>query len=89
MGGSAVYDLPEVLKGFKSYKITIQNRSIKTVEEYLLDLTLFFKYIIASRNNMSLSGEEFDLIDISGIDLDFVKSVTTDEIYEFFNYTVE
>lgn len=89
MGGSAVYDLPEVLKGFKSYKITIQNRSIKTVEEYLLDLTLFFKYIIASRNNISLSGEEFDLIDISGIDLDFVKSVTTDEIYEFFNYTVE
>ena len=82
-------ELPDVLKSFKSYKITIQNRSLKTVDEYLNDLDLFFRYIIASRNNVRLDSEEFDEIPIVDVDLDYVSSITTDEIYEFFNYTVE
>ena len=77
-------EIPEVFRNFKSYKLTIQNRSLKTVEEYLLDLDLFFRYVIASREGIELEGEKFDSINISNIDLDFVKSVTTDEIYEFF-----
>lgn len=82
-------EIPEVLKGFKSYKLTIQNRSLKTVEEYLLDLDLFFRYIIASRNGIPFFGERFENLSIENIDLEFVNSITTDEIYEFFNYTVE
>ena len=82
-------EYPEVLLGFKSYKITIQNRSVKTVDQYLTDLELFFKYIIASRNSIHLFGEEFDNINISDIDINFIKSITSGEIYEFFNYTVE
>ena len=84
-----VRELPEVLKGFKSYKITIQNRSLKTVEEYLLDLDLFLRYIIASRNNIPFDSDEFQSLLIDNVTLDFVKTITTDEIYEFFNYTVE
>lgn len=82
-------ELPEVLKSFKSYKITIQNRSLKTVEEYLLDLDLFFRYIIASRNKIPFESDEFSELSILSVDLKFVESITTDEIYEFFNYTVE
>lgn len=82
-------EIPEVLRGFKSYKITIQNRSLKTVDEYLNDLELFFRYIIASRNKISYDSDKFKQIDISIVDLDYVKTITTDEIYEFFNYTVE
>ncbi|MBE6670801.1 MAG: tyrosine recombinase XerC [Ruminococcaceae bacterium] len=82
-------EIPEVFKNFKSYKLTIQNRSIKTVDEYLLDLDLFFRYIIASREGIALDGDVFDNINVGNIDIEFVKTVTTDEIYEFFNYTVE
>ena len=82
-------EYPEILKNFKSYKLTIQNRSLKTVDEYLLDLELFFRYLIASRENIELESEKFDSISIKEVDLDFVKSISTDEIYEFFNYTVE
>ncbi len=82
-------EYPEILKNFKSYKLTIQNRSLKTVDEYLLDLELFFRYLIASRENIELESEKFDSISIKDVDLDFVKSISTDEIYEFFNYTVE
>ena len=76
-------DVPEILKGFKSYKITIQNRSLKTVEEYLLDLDLFFRYIIASRHAMSLEGEEFDNINnLSNVFREdvVVESYPTEEI---------
>ncbi len=82
-------ELPDVFKSFKSYKITIQNRSLKTVEEYLLDLDLFFRYIIASRNGIDYNSDEFKIIPLDCVTLDYVKTVTTDEIYEFFNYTVE
>lgn len=82
-------EVPEILKSFKSYKLTIQNRSLKTVNEYLLDLDLFFRYIIASRNNIPYDSDSFKEISILTVDLDYVKSITTDEIYEFFNYTVE
>ena len=65
-------EIPEVLKGFKSYKLTIQNRSLKTVEEYLLDLDLFFRYVIASRQGLPLEGDEFNAVSIDNVDLDFV-----------------
>jgi len=82
-------EYPDILKKFKAYKITIQNRSPKTVDEYLSDLHLFFRFIIASRSDIEPESEEFNILDISNIDLDFIKTVTTDEIYEFFNYTVQ
>ncbi len=82
-------EYPEILKSFKSYKLTIQNRSLKTVDEYLLDIELFFRYIIASRHDIPLDGEEFENISAKDIDIEFVKTISTDEIYEFFNYTVE
>ena len=82
-------EYPEILQGFKSYKITIQNRSVKTVEQYLTDLEMFLKYIIATRNSIHLFGEEFDSISIAEVDVDFIKTITSNEIYEFFNYTVE
>ncbi len=82
-------EYPDVLLGFKSYKITIQNRSVKTVEQYLTDLDMFFRYIIASRNSIHLFGVEFENISIVDVDVDFIKTITSNEIYEFFNYTVE
>lgn len=87
--GRILSSYPEILLKFKSYKITIQNRSQKTVEQYLLDLEIFLKYIIASRHGIPLEGKEFDDISIENIDVEFIKTITTGEIYEFFNYTVE
>lgn len=37
--------LPPLLNDFVRYKITVQNRSVKTVDQYIIDLILFFKYI--------------------------------------------
>lgn len=78
--------MPQLVKDFAAYKLTIQACSPKTVDEYLSDLRLFFRYIYAKRNNISLFSPEFDKLDISGLGNDFICSVTTEEIYDFFIY---
>lgn len=77
---------PQLVQAFVNYKLSIQNRSPKTVEQYELDLMLFFKYLLAKRDKLPTLGEEFEKIDISQIDLDFIKGITEDDIYDFFLY---
>lgn len=79
-------ELPALVREFASYKLVIQQCSAKTVEEYCVDLRIFFRYILADRNGISLTGEEFDAIDCSGIGLDIISSVTSADILEFFMY---
>ena len=78
--------VPALVKDFAAYKLTIQGCSQKTVDEYLSDLRLFFRYVYAKRCDLPIVGDEFDSLDISSLDKDFICSVSTDEIYDFFIY---
>ena len=78
--------MPPLVKDFAAYKLTIQACSSKTVDEYLSDLRLFFKYIYATRNSIALYSDFFDKIQLSRLDASFICSVTTEEIYDFFIY---
>lgn len=79
-------ELPALAREFASYKLVIQGRSPKTVEEYCFDLRTFFRYIMAERKGVPLWGEEFDALDVSGMTLEDIKAITTADIYEFFLY---
>lgn len=78
--------MPRTVREFAVYKTAIENCSVKTVEEYLLDLRTFFRYIKSQRDGISPLSEDFNKIDLSSIDVDFIKSIGTDEIYEFLLY---
>lgn len=78
--------MPPLVREFAQYKLTIQSCSSKTVDEYLSDLRLFFKYIYAKRNSIALFSEFFEKLDISRLDTEFICSVSTEEIYDFFFY---
>lgn len=78
--------LPSLVREFASYKSVIQNASEKTVSEYLLDLRTFFRFLVARDKRISPSSEEFEKIDIRNIDLDYIKNITTEDIYEFLMY---
>ena len=80
-------ELPLPVREFAAYKTGIQNCSQKTVSEYMLDLRTFFRYIVATRNGIDPESDEFVTLDISTLDLDFVGSVRTTEIYAFLQYT--
>lgn len=79
--------LPPLVREFASYKSVIQNASEKTISEYLLDLRTFFRFLKARDSKISPESEDFEKIDISGIDLDYIKNITTEDIYEFLMYT--
>ncbi len=79
--------LPPLVKDFATYKLTIQGCSEKTVQEYLLDLRTFLRYMTAVRNELPTEGEAFAQIDIAEIDQAFLASITTGEIYDFLGYT--
>lgn len=82
-----ISEMPPLVRDFASYKSAIQNCSVKTVSEYLLDLRTFFRFLIADRQGISPESEEFSKIDISGLDLEFMKSITTEDIYGFLMYS--
>lgn len=78
-------DAPQIIKEFLLYKQNIQGRSLKTVDEYYIDLRTFFRYINMSRG-LSPDNIDFNEIDISNIDINIIKTVTLRETYEFLNY---
>ena len=78
-------EAPDVIKGFLIYHETIKGHSPKTVEEYYLDLRTFFRFMKISRGLVPRD-TELENISIKDIDLDFVKSITVSDAYEFLAY---
>lgn len=75
-------EAPDIIKGFLTYHETIKGHSKKTVDEYYLDLRTFFRFLKQNRGLVPRTAE-MDEISISNIDLDFVKSVTVTEAYDY------
>ena len=80
-------EFPQILREFASYKTAIQGCSKKTSDEYLLDLRTFFRFLLAKDSGINPDSEEFAEIDISGIDVKYIKGITTEQIYDFLLYT--
>ncbi len=82
--GDALLSKP--LNEFKNYKQNVQNRSALTIDEYLLDLLIFFKFIKAVRDELDPTEENFEKIDMRTCDYAFMESITADEIYDYLSY---
>ena len=82
-------DHPEIIKEFLNYKLAIQGCSVKTVEEYALDLKNFFKYHLAVKQGLTLNSETLEKISIIHLNLDEVKNVKTSDIYEYLFFVTE
>ncbi|MDP4152273.1 MAG: tyrosine recombinase XerC [Bacillota bacterium] len=76
---------PEILNDFLTHMETIRGKSQKTVDEYALDLRMFFRFMKIHRKLVS-ADTEFSDITIDDIDLDFVRTVTLSDIYSYLNY---
>lgn len=78
-------DCPTILRDFLTYHETIKGQSAKTISEYYLDLRMFLRFIKLMRGDMPLN-TQLENIDIRDIDLDFVRTITTSDIFEFLSY---
>ncbi len=75
-------DLPVILRDYIIYLQTIKSRSNATVSEYFSDLRTFFRFLKLKRHIID-SDIDFEQISINDIDIDFIKSVTLTDAYEF------
>jgi len=73
--------LPSLVIDFLRHLEVIKNKSSLTVLEYASDLRMFFRFMLKMRNLADT--DNFDEIDISNIDLQFIKTITLNDAYEF------
>ncbi len=79
------HDCPLVLRDFLTYHETIKGQSPRTISEYYLDLRMFFRFMKLMRNDMPIHAR-LDVIDIKDVDLSFIRSITTSDIFDFLSY---
>ena len=78
-------DCPQILRDFLTYHETIKGQSQLTISEYYLDLRMFLRFMKLMRGDMPIH-TRLDDIDIRTVDLQFIRSITTSDIFDFLSY---
>lgn len=78
-------DCPQVLREFLIYHENIKGQSPKTISEYYLDLRMFLRFIKLMRSEMPVR-TILDMIPIQDIDIDFIREITTSDVFDFLSY---
>lgn len=81
-------ECPDFIRDFLTYNEIIKGKSSKSVEQYYSDLRTFFRYILLVRGKAQ-PGIPFNKIDISGADIELVRSVAVSDLYGFMVYCKE
>ena len=78
-------DCPQILRDFLTYHETIKGQSPRTISEYYLDLRMFLRFLKLMRQEMPIR-TRLDDLDIRDVDLDFLRQVTTSDVFDFLSY---
>lgn len=88
MGFSIKLEMPDIVQQYAMYLRNIKGLSSKTVDNYCMDLRTFFRFM--KRNRGLIPDEVPDQqIDLHDINLDFIRSIGTYDIFEFMNYVAD
>lgn len=88
MNLDTINDAPDILMEFLEYHSTVRGHSDKTVFAYYTDLKILFRYLMR-RRHLVATDIPFNEIDITDIDLDFIKSVKIEELYRYQSFSPE
>ncbi len=78
---------PPIIREFLLYLETIRNLSSRTVNAYWIDLRTFFRYMYHYRNLVDPE-VPFGDISIEDLSIDFIRTITQLDIYEYLHYTM-
>ena len=78
-------DCPLILRDFLAYHETIKGQSPRTISEYYLDLRMFLRFMKLMRNDMPMH-TDLDSISIKDVDISFIETITTSDIFDFLSY---
>lgn len=79
------HTLPQLVQDYLVYIEAIKGHSELSVEEYANDLRTFFRFLVKFKklSPKDLPDEELDL---SNIDIDFIKTITLNDAYQYLIY---
>ena len=78
-------ECPQILREFLTYHETIKGQSKRTISEYHLDLRMFLRFLKLMRSELSMKTPLED-VPIRDIDLEFIRRITTAEVFDFLSY---
>ena len=81
-------EMPAIVRQYALYYRNIKGRSQKTVDEYCMDLRTFFRFMKRFRGLIP-KDTLLEEIPVKDIDLDFIRSITTLDIFEFMNFVAD
>jgi len=81
-------EMPDIVKQYAMYLRNIKGLSVKTVDEYCMDLRTFFRFY---KQNKKISPDDFDIdkMKVNDFNLDLIKTITTYDIFEFMNHVAD
>lgn len=79
-------DMPMILEDYLNYMETIKGTSSNTIKEYFFDLRTFFRFL-KMRYKLIEPNITFEEIDISDIDIDFIKKLTILDLHAYISYS--
>jgi site-specific recombinase XerD len=79
-------DMPMLLEDYLNYMETIKGTSSNTVKEYFFDLRTFFRFL-KTRYKLIEPNVTYEEIDISDIEIDFIKKLTIQDLHAYISYS--
>ena len=83
-----INDVPDLVMEFLEYHSTVRGHSDRTVLAYYLDLKILLRFL-KKRRRLVDPQTPFDEIDITDVDLDFLKAIRIEELYRYQSYSPE
>lgn len=86
MNLDSINDVSDIVMEFLEYHSTVRGHSDLTVNGYYHDLKILFRYLKRRRHCVS-NDIPFNEIDITDIDLDFIKQIKIEELYRYQSFS--
>ena len=83
-----ITDAPDILMEFLEYHSTVRGHSDQTVAAYYLDLKILFRFLKRRRKLVDPT-IPFHEIDITDVDIDFIKKIKIEELYRYQSFSPE
>lgn len=83
-----INDIPDILMEFLEYHSTVRGHSDLTVQGYYHDLKILFRFL-KRRRHMVDRDIPFNEIDITDVDLDFIRQIKIEELYRYQSFSPE
>lgn len=83
-----ITDAPEILMEFLEYHSTVRGHSDQTVAAYYLDLKILFRFL-KRRRRLVAPDIPFSEIDITDVDIGFIKTIKIEELYRYQSFSPE